>query len=105
MPQRLKIIAPAAGGAGVDQHPGMSLAQFVPKRQVPFHVADLSHPLAIGCVGLAPEIEGIHVEILSVQIDSFISDQPVDVVNQPLPRRLSPSLKRPPPAPPQIQSG
>ena len=82
--QGFEIIATTAGGAGVHAQVRVPLAEGVPVGQLALNVMVFSRPLAIRSIGTAPKCEGIHVEILTIEIDALFGQCPINMVDKPV---------------------
>ena len=85
-PHGLEVVAPAAAGAGIQQHARESLAQSIPVCEIAAGVTVLCHTFAFGRIIVAPVLKRIDVEVLPVHIDPLAFDQRGDTFSQPLQR-------------------
>ena len=62
----------------------MAATQFIPIGQVAGDMVVLCDALAVLGVVLLPEAQRVDVEVLAVQVDALLGDEPIDVLGQPL---------------------
>ena len=99
-PQRFQVIAATTAGAAVDQQVRVPAEQFVPERQVSFHVANLGDPLPIGLVRTAPIAQRLDIEVLPVDVDLLLTEKFIDMICEPGAGFRQPRFKSPPLLPP-----
>lgn len=82
--QGLGIVSAPAAGARVQPQPGIARQQVVPVLEVALDVQVLVHALAIRALVEAPVVQRFEVEILAIDLDPVVLDQPAHVIGQPL---------------------
>ena len=102
---RLQVDPPSAAGAVVDEQPRFAGDHRVPHRVMPFDVADLGHALAVGRVVVAPEGQGVDVEIVAVPVHAELADALDEQVGQPAPRGGVAELEQPAAGPAEDELG
>ena len=70
----------------IDNQFRMTAQQFIPIRQIAHDVLVFGDALTVGGVVVLPEAQRIDVVVLTIQVDTFVRDDLVNMVDQPLPR-------------------
>ena len=76
----LKIVPPSPGSAGVNEHIWVAADQLVPICQIPGHMLDFGDALPVFRVISPPVIQGIHIEILPIDINSLLGQEFINVI-------------------------
>ncbi|OPZ96037.1 MAG: hypothetical protein BWY71_02044 [Planctomycetes bacterium ADurb.Bin412] len=85
-PHGLQVQAMPARRTTVNNHSRMTLAQFIPVRQIPHYILVLRYALAILGIIFLPEGKRIDIVILPVEVNSLFRNDVADMIDHPIQR-------------------
>jgi hypothetical protein len=83
---RLKVNAPPAAGAIVNEQTRVAVDDFIPHRVEPLNIPDFADALPVRHVGGLPEGQRVNVKVIAVDINAGRLDDFAEVVCEPLTR-------------------